>query len=399
LPLGDRRAVLFDALDRKGLRRIADLFSRTIGRRVERWTLRRADAVVCLSRAGARAVEGAFDLTTPVQVIAPVADVSSNEAARSRVFAVGPVEPTTAGIVLDAIATTTGIELVVGWCSRDTEDALRLRAKKLRVTERVSYSGLLSQEELTNVYRSSILVVHWRTTETRVAALNGAACSYPIIDALSHGCAVVTNTARGARDYLRESGAGLDLERCPEQSQAIIRNALTRTSDLAVRGASAYDYASEKFSAEQVVREARAITNSAHHRHAPTSRPPHEVPLRVWTPRMKSKLRSTAAKVREILRDEGIPGLLSVVRLNLERRRSAARRHSRDRVAANEATATPSLTSVSDDGSYPAFAAWQQRILPCSLDFVRIQRTRRSWVTSPCVMGVPASVEFTKTRM
>jgi glycosyltransferase involved in cell wall biosynthesis len=250
-----------ELLDRKGLRRVASLLSNTVGRAIERWTLVHADVVVCLSGEGSVALAEHFSLKRSVVSMHPVAEPSDAGRDRHQVFVPGPVELSAAAEVLDAIADIpTTVSVAIGFTDRATEAGLRVRAGELGIAGRVRFAGYVSQEELTALYEESLVVVYWRPQLGNVA--NRAACSYPVVDALASGCALVTNAARGAREYVVDSGAGFDLAGTPDRLRDVLAELLTSPTDTAALGQRATDFAASTFSATSVATEVAVILSS-----------------------------------------------------------------------------------------------------------------------------------------
>ena len=115
-----------------------------------------------------------------------------------------------------------------------------------------SFAGCGTQEELTALYEAALLVIYWRLDNGLGNVANRAACSYPVIDALANGCALVTNAARGAREYVVESGAAIDLADAPDRLPSVLARLLTSPRDAVMLGERALEYAARKFSTASV---------------------------------------------------------------------------------------------------------------------------------------------------
>lgn len=262
-----------DVLDRKGLRRVASLLSNTVGRAIERWTLVHADVVVCLSRQGSVALAEHFSLKRSVGSMHPIAEIRDSARDRHQVFVPGPAELHATAEVLDAVAgIPTTLAVAIGFADRATEAALRVRAGELGIAGRVCFAGYVSQDELTALYETSLVVIYWRPHREKGNVANRAACSYPVIDALASGCAVVTNAARGATEYVVESGGGIDLTGSPGRLPDVLADVLASPADTAALGKRALDFAAGAFSAASVATEVTAILSSVRQPSLPPGR-------------------------------------------------------------------------------------------------------------------------------
>jgi glycosyltransferase involved in cell wall biosynthesis len=252
------------SLDRKGFRRLAAFLSATIGHRVERWVLERADAIVCLSKAGAAALTAEYSLSRVVRSIHPVARIASGKSARGDVFLPGPIiRLEHAEEAIDAVADACDLNIVIGVCDEPTERALRTHAEARGITNPIRFTGSLSQDLLDEVYGASLLVVHWRPNGSAGNVTNAAPCSYPVIDAMANGCALVTNGARGAREYIIESGAAIDLSDTPDQLGPVLADLFRVPDALARLGSRALGFANATLSTVAIAREANEIFREA----------------------------------------------------------------------------------------------------------------------------------------
>lgn len=200
-------------LDRRGGRRVAAALSGSLGRAAERGLLARAERVLCLSPAGARALERAHGLTRTVQdvphVALPVAAGGTPPAGRREVLAPGYVAG--ADDVLPLVPAVTGWPdgwtLTVGACSADAEDEIRAAAARAGVTGRVRLLGFTDEAGVRDAFARAAVVVRWRRDGWGAggAATARYAVSGPLIAAMAHGCAIVTNDSRGAAHLFHEA--------------------------------------------------------------------------------------------------------------------------------------------------------------------------------------------------
>ena len=245
------------------LLRVAAFLSKHVGVRIERWVLNRADVVVCLSSVGARALQDAWALDRHVGTVHFVADVATDTSEREQIFLPGPVQLSAATEVFAALAAIpSDLPVVVGFCDADTQSALQQRASSLGLGARLRFAGFLGQDELVQTYRASLIVVHWYArSDARERMSNKAACSGPVIDAIAAGSVLITNAARGAREYLAEGSAGYDLVEAPDSLRPVL--ALLLTSPPAARDGRqrALEYARGTLSVSAVAQEVRSRLN------------------------------------------------------------------------------------------------------------------------------------------
>lgn len=194
-------AFFFAGLDRRGGRRFAKFLSDRLGRRAERAALDAAERVFCLSDLGAGVLADRLELTRRVERLPHVARVTQTPlAGRASVFLPGYLDgvENVAPIVTLLPSLPAGWVVEVGACSVETRVAVDQLAKRLKVDDRVRNLGFLPEDELSAVYDRSAIVVRWRAGGwSRSGAVSG-----PLIRAMSSGCAIVTNDARGIRECL-----------------------------------------------------------------------------------------------------------------------------------------------------------------------------------------------------
>lgn len=193
-------------LDRRGGRRVAAALSAVLGRRAERDLLQRAERVLCLSPAGARALERAHRLTRPVQDVPHVGAVAEAPVeGRTEVLVPGYVAD--AADVLPLVRAAgdlpAGWTLAVGAASPATEERLRQEAAARGVLDRVRLLGFLPEAHVRAAFARAAVVVRWRRDGW--GGGGAFAVSGPLVAALGHGCAVVTNDSRGASHLFDEA--------------------------------------------------------------------------------------------------------------------------------------------------------------------------------------------------
>lgn len=194
-------------LDRRGGRRVAAALSRTLGRRAERDLLRRAERVLCLSPAGARALEAAHRLDRPVQHVPHVGAVTDAPVdGRREVLVPGYVGDAedVLPLVRLAAALPDGWTVAVGAASEHTEQRLRAAAAEHGATGRVRLLGFLPEAGVRAAFARAAVVVRWRRGGWEGGG--AYAVSGPLVAALGQGCAVVTNDSRGAAYLFDEAG-------------------------------------------------------------------------------------------------------------------------------------------------------------------------------------------------
>lgn len=193
-------------LDRRGGRRVAAALSAVLGRRAERDLLERAERVLCLSPAGARALERAHRLTRPVQDLPHVGSVAEAPVAdRTEVLVPGYVGDAADVLPLVRVAgeLPDGWTLSVGAAAPATEERLRAEAAALGVLDRVRLLGFLPEAGVRASFARAAVVVRWRRDGW--GGHGAFAVSGPLVAALGHGCAVVTNDSRGASHLFDEA--------------------------------------------------------------------------------------------------------------------------------------------------------------------------------------------------
>ncbi|HEY0188877.1 MAG TPA: glycosyltransferase [Cellulomonas sp.] len=193
-------------LDRRGGRRLAAVLSGSLGRAAERDLLARADRVLCLSPAGARALERAHRLTRSVEAVPHVAAAPSPDALppteRREVLVPGYVAGAAdvLALVRAAGGLPAGWTLVIGACSPQTGRVVHEAAAAAGVADRVRLLGFLDEAGVRSAFGRAAVVVRWRRDGwgDGGAATGQYAVSGPLVAAMAHGCAVVTNDTRGA---------------------------------------------------------------------------------------------------------------------------------------------------------------------------------------------------------
>ncbi|QZN86338.1 glycosyltransferase [Cellulomonas sp. C5510] len=193
-------------LDRRGGRRLAAFLSATLGRRAERGLLQRAERVLCLSPAGARTLERAHRLTRPVQDLPHVgAVVEVPTGGRTEVLVPGYVADAADVVPLVRVAggLPDGWTLAVGAAAPATEERVRAEAAARGVLDRVRLLGFLPETEVRASFARAAVVVRWRRDGW--GGGGAFAVSGPLVAALGHGCAVVTNDSRGASHLFDEA--------------------------------------------------------------------------------------------------------------------------------------------------------------------------------------------------
>ncbi|MFI2753367.1 glycosyltransferase [Cellulomonas sp. P22] len=197
-------------LDRRGGRRVAATLSRTVGAAAERSLLSRAEQVLCLSAAGARALEHRHGAGVRARAVPHVARLGDAPArGRREVFVPGYVA--SADDVLPLVRAVgdlpVGWTLTVGACAPDEHERLAREARRIGVDDRVLLLGYSSERELTRAFDRAAVVVRWRRGGWARADEAGAhAVSGPLVAALARGCAVVTNDSRGLVEVFDEAG-------------------------------------------------------------------------------------------------------------------------------------------------------------------------------------------------
>ncbi|WP_169164626.1 glycosyltransferase [Cellulomonas taurus] len=196
-------------LDRRGGRRVAALLSDTLGRRAERGLLARAERVFCLAPSGAAVLTSTHRLTRAVEVLPHVAALPPTVAGEQRTILV-PGYVAAAADVLPLLPVLHTLpadwRLAVGACPDDAATAIAALAADLGLTDRVDLLGFTDEAGVRAAFARAAIVVRWRRDGWSGGA-NRHAVSGPVIAALAHGCALVTNDDRGARELLGRAGA------------------------------------------------------------------------------------------------------------------------------------------------------------------------------------------------
>jgi glycosyltransferase involved in cell wall biosynthesis len=198
-----------------------------------------------------------------VHSIGPVAAVEARGEQKRQIFMPGPVQRDAGSEVLAAASAMTDADVIIGTCEPAAEQQLRRRADELGMGARVRFAGTIGQEELTRLYDSSLIVVHWRYTEPRAHAVNHAACSYPVIDAMSRGSVCVTNSARGALEYVVDSAAAFDLSTHPDDLAMVLAELWASAPSTVEIGHRAFRYAEMTFSPSVVATEVADLIEAA----------------------------------------------------------------------------------------------------------------------------------------
>lgn len=193
---------LFGILDRRGLRRLGMLLSRTWGRALEARLVAGADAVICLTDDGAGELARRF--RRDVMALPHVADAPPLQPPASpRVFLPGYLGDPQA--IRDVIETVAGYNsnhqthwhVVVGACRPDTarEVISRTPPEQLQMTTLV---GFQDEPQLLNEYSQARVVVRIRGAAD---SGNRYAASGPLVWAAARGSLIVTDDDRaGARE-------------------------------------------------------------------------------------------------------------------------------------------------------------------------------------------------------
>ncbi|HXY91018.1 MAG TPA: glycosyltransferase, partial [Acidimicrobiia bacterium] len=120
---------------------------------------------------------------------------------------------------------------------------------------------------LTAQLRRSLVVVHSRGSgPSSLERGTPLACSYPVIDGMSSGCAIVTDAARGAHEYMVASGAGIDLDDHPERLVTAVTDLMRNPDTARALGERAYRFAAEHFAPGRVACEVNALMASSDRR-------------------------------------------------------------------------------------------------------------------------------------
>lgn len=214
----------FRLLDRRGGRELAERLSRSMGRRAERALLQDAERVYCLSEEGTHLIAATFDLTRPVMRLPHVATASRSPVEERRsIFIPGYINGVeNIAPVLRALAKAPlDWQVEIGACGQRTASDAKRLARELAVDGRLSLLGYVDEEQQRNAFERAALVVRWRRSGWATNGSPGsAAVSGPLIHAMAHGAAVLTNDSRGIAECLSDAGA-LELASGDEGAQAL----------------------------------------------------------------------------------------------------------------------------------------------------------------------------------
>ncbi|WP_454051188.1 glycosyltransferase family protein [Cellulomonas sp. Marseille-Q8402] len=227
------------ALDRRGGRRVAAALSATLGRRAERDLLQRAERVLCLSPAGARALERAHHLDRAVEHV-PHVGVATSAPLEGRYDVLVPGYVASAEDVLPLVRAAgdlpVGWTLVVGACGDETEERIRRAAAEHGTADRVRTLGFLAEVDVRAAFARAAVVVRWR--HDGWVGGGAYAVSGPLVAALGQGCAVITNDSRGATHLFEPGGVVVVGEGAAGQAEllAAVRALVTDGADRRRRG-------------------------------------------------------------------------------------------------------------------------------------------------------------------
>ena len=199
----------FKALDRRGGRRVASWLSNWLGQKAERVVLQKVERVYCLSTLGAKLLVARFSLTRSVQRLPFISPVSKGSIAlRQSIFMPGYLDgvQNVAPVILAVAAGPDWCRLEIGSCSEETKFDVASLAYQLRVQDRVELLGYLDEKALDAAFERAAIVVRWRDSgwlrddKAQQGAVSGA-----LMNALAHGCAIVTNDSRGIVECLTDA--------------------------------------------------------------------------------------------------------------------------------------------------------------------------------------------------
>jgi hypothetical protein len=204
-------AFFFKSLDRRGGRRVANRLSELLGRRAERALLQRAERVYCLSALGAKQITERFALTRSVQPLPFAAVVTETSVSERRsVFLPGYLDgvENVTPVVLALADGSNGWRLEIGACGEQTGIHVRSLARELGVQNRVELLGYLDEQALNDAFERAAVVVRWKASGwAKGGEPQHGAVSGPLINAMAHGCAIITNDTRGISECLGDAGA------------------------------------------------------------------------------------------------------------------------------------------------------------------------------------------------
>lgn len=199
------QSFLFTGLDRKGLRRLGEALSKFPGGALERMVVRRAMAVLCLTRAGAVALEERYDRrVVPIPHVVDDPELLPKE---RLVFVPGYVSSTNLivatvreiGRLADQLKNW---RVVVGACPTGVQaDVLaQLTSDQARL---VTFAGSIEERALLNLFARAAVVLRLRGPG---GSPNDCAASGPLAWAIARGCICVTDDKRAGASELAEEG-------------------------------------------------------------------------------------------------------------------------------------------------------------------------------------------------
>jgi glycosyltransferase involved in cell wall biosynthesis len=96
----------------------------------------------------------------------------------------------------------------IGACDEEAFEAIPRLAARLGVRHRVMLLGYVGDEDLDDAFERAAIVVRWKAAgwpssgEPQHGAVSG-----PLMEAMAHGCAIITNDTRGIVQCLSATGA------------------------------------------------------------------------------------------------------------------------------------------------------------------------------------------------
>lgn len=228
-------AAYISMLDRRGGRRLAHILSKTVGERLERFVLRRAEHVFCLSRQGGEALKDRYGLNREIEHLPHVARLAAPRmnAEDIVVFCPGYIGNFHAlapvlSVLADRRAPPTA-RIDIGACDEATRKQVEELAQRLGIAKRVRFLGYLTDDrDLDAAFaRTSIVVRHQPPVPGQSAGANTAAVSGPIISAMAHGCAIISSDQRAIRESLVDGVNAIDIADRPEDLGAELLRLLT----------------------------------------------------------------------------------------------------------------------------------------------------------------------------
>lgn len=203
-------AFFFSSLDRRGGRRIARTLSDTIGRRAERALLEASERAYCLSAVGANELAARLSLSRPVRRLPHVAAATATPmATRRSILLPGYVDgiDNIAPVLRALVDAPSDWRMEVGACGPPTRADVLAQVREMGLEDRVRLLGYLDEDGLADAFERAAIVVRWRAEGWEANGRALAAVSGPLIRAMAHGCAIVTNDNRGIRECLSEATA------------------------------------------------------------------------------------------------------------------------------------------------------------------------------------------------